>query len=100
VRHNESDQAKTKEWIRPLWFLFTVGWYVALSVLIPTGIGFWLDQPEQFNSRPLYILIGFGLGTIIAFYGLYRMLLQFYTEQKQRKQKNNQKENYENRPLN
>jgi hypothetical protein len=82
VRQNKSDQPKNKEWVRPLSFLFTVGWYVALSVLIPTGIGFWLDQPEQFNGSPLYTLVGFGFGTLIAFYGLYRMLRQFYNEQR------------------
>jgi hypothetical protein len=84
VRQDKSDQSNTREWLRPLGFLFTVGWYVALSIIIPAGIGFWLDLPEQFNSRPLYTLIGFGLGTVIAFYGLYKMLRQFYAEQKER----------------
>jgi hypothetical protein len=87
VRQDKPEQPKTREWIRPLGFLFTVGWYIALSVLIPTGIGFWLDQPDQFNSRPLYTLIGFGFGTVLAFYGLYRMLRQFYSEQKEQKLK-------------
>lgn len=68
--------------MRPLWFLFTVGWYVALSLIIPTVIGFWLDRPEQLDSHPLLTLVGFGLGTVAAFYGLYRMLRQFYAEQK------------------
>jgi hypothetical protein len=72
-----------KEWARPLWFLFTVGWYVALSVVLPTLLGLWLDSPERFDSRPLFTLIGFFLGTVIAFYGLYRMLRQFYREQKE-----------------
>jgi hypothetical protein len=89
VRKDKLEQSKPREWVSPLRFLFAVGWYVALSVLIPTGIGLWLDQPEQFNSRPLYTVIGFGLGTVIAFYGLYRMLRQFYAEQKER---NNNKE--------
>lgn len=73
----------TKEWVRPLWFLFSVGWYVVLSLIIPTGIGFWLDRPENFNTRPLLTLVGFGVGTIVAFYGLYRMLRQFYLEQRE-----------------
>jgi hypothetical protein len=72
-----------KEWARPLWFLFTVGWYVALSVVLPTLLGLWLDSPERFDSHPLFTLIGFFLGTVIAFYGLYRMLRQFYREQKE-----------------
>ena len=85
MRQNDPEQPRTREWIKPLWFLFTVGWYVVLSVLIPTGIGFWLDQPQQFNSRPLYTLIGFSIGTIVAFYGLYQMLRQFYLEQKEKR---------------
>ncbi len=88
---NKSGQKvqQKKEWVRPLWFLFTVGWYVALSLAIPTGIGFWLDRPENFNTRPLYTLIGFGIGTVIAFYGLYRMLRQFYLEQQKLEQDRN-----------
>ncbi len=70
-----------KEWVRPLWFLFSVGWYVALSLAIPSGIGLWLDRPENLNKKPLFTLIGFGIGTVVAFYGLYRMLRQFYLEQ-------------------
>jgi len=77
------EKPKYKEWARPLWFLFTVGWYVALSVVLPTVLGLWLDSPERFDSRPLFTLIGFFLGTVIAFYGLYRMLRQFYREQKE-----------------
>jgi hypothetical protein len=81
VAQPRPDKPQTKEWVRPLWFLFTVGWYVVLSLIIPTLIGVWLDSPERFNARPLYTLIGFFLGSVIAFYGLYRMLRQFYREQ-------------------
>ena len=80
------DKPTTKEWLRPLWFLFTVGWYVALSIVLPTLLGFWLDSPGRFDTRPLYTLIGFFLGSVIAFYGLYRMLRQFYREQKEKEQ--------------
>ena len=73
--------------MRPFWFLFTVGWYVALSLVIPTVIGFWLDRPEKFDSHPLFTLIGFGVGTVLAFYGLYRMLRQFQAEQKEQQEK-------------
>lgn len=84
VKQERPEESKYQEWIRPLWFLFTVGWYVALSLIIPTGIGYWLDRPARFDSHPLLTLIGFGLGTVIAFYGLYRMLRRFYLEQKER----------------
>jgi uncharacterized membrane protein len=82
VAQPKPDKQTTKEWVRPLWFLFTVGFYVALSVVIPTLIGFWLDNPARFNTHPLFTLIGFFLGSVIAFYGLYRMLRSFYREQK------------------
>ncbi|MBM4446890.1 MAG: AtpZ/AtpI family protein [Chloroflexi bacterium] len=83
VAQPKPDKPTSKEWVRPLWFLFTVGWYVALSVVLPTLLGLWLDSPERFDSHPLFTLIGFFLGTVIAFYGLYQMLRQFYREQKE-----------------
>ena len=81
-----------REWIRPFWFLFSVGWYVALSIAIPTGIGYRFDRPEKLDSHPLFTLIGFAVGTVLAFYGLYRMLHQFYIEQKEQEQRKNKKE--------
>lgn len=76
----------SREWVRPLWLIFNVGWYVALGLVIPTGIGWWLDRPDRFDTHPLFTLIGFGTGTVIAFYGLYRMLRRFYIEQKQQEE--------------
>jgi F0F1-type ATP synthase assembly protein I len=70
-----------KEWVRPLQFLLTVGWYVALSLIIPVAIGYWLDRPEMFNKRPLFILIGLGVGTLVAFFGLLKMLIRYQAEQ-------------------
>ena len=83
VAQPKPNKPTSKEWVRPLWFLFTVGWYVALSLVIPTIIGYWLDRPQNFGTHPLYTLIGFGIGTVIAFYGLYQMLRRFYREQKE-----------------
>jgi hypothetical protein len=83
VKSNGDDQQNNRYWVRPLWFLFTVGWTFALSLVIPTLIGFWMDQPGQFNSQPLYTLIGFGVGTVIAFLGLFIMVRRYYLEQKQ-----------------
>lgn len=82
VGQDKPDKPTFREWARPLWFLFTVGWYVALSVVIPTAIGFWLDRPDRFDSHPLFTLVGFGIGTLIAFFGLYSMLRRFHKEQK------------------
>lgn len=53
--------------------LLVVGFYVAFSLLIPTGIGFWLDKRTS-HEFPLFTLIGLGVGTVIMIYGVYRMV--------------------------
>ena len=61
---------------------------MALSLLVPVGIGYWLDRPQVFDKRPLFTFIGLGVGTVIAFFGLFRMLLRYQAEQEeQRKNK-------------
>ena len=49
--------------------------------MIPVGVGYWLDRPEMFDKRPLFTLIGLGFGTIVAFFGLFRMLFRYQAEQ-------------------
>jgi zinc transporter ZupT len=61
--------------------LLVVGFYVALSLLIPTGIGFWLDKRTS-HEFPLFTLIGLGLGTVIMIYGVYRMVRPFLQQAK------------------
>jgi hypothetical protein len=34
-----------------------------------------------FDKRPLFTLIGLGVGTVIAFFGLFRMLIRYQAEQ-------------------
>jgi len=69
-----------------------VGWYVASSLLIPVGIGYWLDSPGMLNKSPLFTLIGLGVGTVIAFGGLIRMLLRYQAEQEELRKNNQNKE--------
>jgi F0F1-type ATP synthase assembly protein I len=54
---------------------------VALSLIIPVGIGYWLDRSGMLNKSPLFTFIGLGVGTVIAFGGLIRMLLRYQAEQ-------------------
>ncbi len=68
-----------KEWVKPVQFLLVVGWYVALSLLVPIGIGYWLDQ--RLGKGPLFTFIGLGVGSVIAFFGLVRMLMRYQAEQ-------------------
>ena len=85
---SKKEKPERKQLIKGLWFLFNVGWFVALSLVVPTAIGLWLDAPERFNTGPLCTLIGFVLGTATAGYGLYKMLRQFINDQKDMVTKN------------
>lgn len=69
-----------KNWSAALQLL-TVGFYVPLSLLIPAGIGFWLDRRAS-HEFPSYTLIGLGIGTVIMVYGVYRMVRPFLQEAK------------------
>jgi len=69
-----------KNWPAALQLLI-VGFYVPLSLLIPTGIGLWLDR-KVFHEFPLCTLIGLGIGTVIMVYGVYQMLRPFLKENK------------------
>ena len=53
--------------------LVGVGWYVGISILLGVLGGLWLDS--KFNSKPILVIVGLILGVIIAFYGVYRMIL-------------------------
>lgn len=51
--------------------------------MIPVGIGYWLDRPGMLNKSPLFTFIGLGIGTVIAFAGLIRMLIRYQAEQEE-----------------
>ncbi len=84
-------KGEPKEWTGPLRLLLTVGWYVALSVIVPVGVGYWLDRPEMLNRQPLFTRIGLGVGTFIAFFGLIRILLRYQAEQEELRKKQENK---------
>jgi len=71
-----------KQWSAALQVLI-VGFYVPLSLLTPTGIGFWLDRRAG-HSFPSYALIGLGIGTVIMVYGVYRIVKPFLDEAKEK----------------
>lgn len=50
-----------------------MGWYVGVCIVLGVLGGLWLDK--QFNTRPILVIVGLILGTVIAFYGVYRMIL-------------------------
>ena len=69
---------------------------MGLSLIIPVGIGYWLDRPEMLNKRPLFTLIGLGVGTVIAFVGLLRMLLRYQAEEEKIRKDKGLKQNQNN----
>ncbi|MBI4282321.1 MAG: AtpZ/AtpI family protein [Chloroflexi bacterium] len=50
-----------------------MGWYVATSIILGLLGGLWLDR--KLGTLPLFTLVGVILGTVAAFYGIYRMML-------------------------
>ena len=55
--------------------LVGVGFFVGGSILLGVVAGLWLDN--KLNSAPTGVIVGLFLGLVIAFYGVYRMLLPF-----------------------
>ena len=71
-----------KQWSAALQVLI-VGFYVPISLLMPTGIGFLLDRSAG-HDFPLYALTGLGIGTVIMVYGVYRIVKPFLDEAKEK----------------
>ena len=53
--------------------LLGVGWYVAICIIGGLFGGLWLDG--KLGVLPVFTLPGIILGTVMAFYGMYKMLL-------------------------
>ena len=53
--------------------LVGVGWYVALCIMGGLFGGLWLDG--KLGVLPVFTLIGIVLGTVVAFYGMYKMVV-------------------------
>lgn len=53
--------------------LIGVGWYVGGCIVLGVFGGLWLDN--KFNTQPILVIVGLILGVIVAFYGVYRMIL-------------------------
>ncbi len=53
--------------------LTSVGFFIGGSILLGVATGLWLDS--RLNTGPVLVIVGLILGIIVAFYGVYRMLL-------------------------
>jgi F0F1-type ATP synthase assembly protein I len=63
--------------------LVGVGFFIGGSILLGVLAGLWLDS--KFNSSPILVLIGLFLGIVVAFWGVYQMLLPLISENKTRR---------------
>ena len=59
--------------------LVGIGWYVGLSIVLGIGGGLWLDN--RVGTLPIFTLLGLLLGLVVAFYGMYRMVLPLMRDQ-------------------
>jgi hypothetical protein len=53
--------------------LIGMGFYVGVCILAGVFGGLWLDA--KFNTKPLFAIVGLILGLILAFWGVYQMLI-------------------------
>jgi len=68
-----------RRWVAAL-RLVGVGFFIGGSILLGVFAGRWLDT--RLNTEPLWMIIGLLLGVAIAFYGVYRMLLPFMSNKR------------------
>ncbi len=54
--------------------LSQLGWVVAVAVLVPLGLGLWLDQ--KFLTSPLFVFVGAVIGILAATIGVVRVTTQ------------------------
>ncbi|GAG60170.1 unnamed protein product [marine sediment metagenome] len=50
-----------------------VGWFIGISIVGGVLVGLWLDS--KFGTKPILVIVGLIFGLVVAFYGVYRMLL-------------------------
>ena len=62
--------------------LIGVGFFIGGSIFLGVVVGLWLDS--RLNTGPILVIAGLILGIIVAFYGVYRMLLPFLSNKRDR----------------
>ncbi|MFH1140461.1 MAG: AtpZ/AtpI family protein [Chloroflexota bacterium] len=53
--------------------LMGLGWYIAISIILGIVGGWWLDR--WLGTLPIFTILGVIVGSGVAFYGVYRMIL-------------------------
>ena len=55
--------------------LIGVGFFIGICIIAGMLFGLWLDT--RFDTRPIFIILGLIVGLILAFWGVYQMLIPF-----------------------
>ncbi|HEY82849.1 MAG TPA: AtpZ/AtpI family protein [Dehalococcoidia bacterium] len=53
--------------------LVGVGFFIGGFILLGAVVGLWLDS--RLNTSPILVIVGLILGVVLAFWGVYQMLL-------------------------
>jgi len=57
-----------------------LGWYVVVCILLGVLGGLWLDR--RLGVLPLFTLLGVLMGSAVAFWGIYRMVVPLMREKR------------------
>jgi F0F1-type ATP synthase assembly protein I len=68
-----------KGWEAALRFI-GVGWFVGVCIVGGVWGGLWLDN--KFGTKPILVIVGLIFGLVVAFYGVYQMLLPLMRSKK------------------
>ena len=60
--------------------LIGVGFFIGVSIVLGVTAGLWLDN--RFDTSPVLAIIGLLLGIVVAFYGVFQMLLPLIGDQR------------------
>ena len=58
--------------------LVGVGFFIGISIVLGVVTGRWLDS--KFDTEPILVIVGLVLGLVVAFYGVFRMLLPLISD--------------------
>jgi ATP synthase protein I len=65
--------------------LLGVGFYICACIIGGAIGGMWLDS--KFNTQPILVLAGLILGLVIAFWGVYQMLIPMIKDNRNKKER-------------
>ena len=63
--------------------LVGVGFFIGGAIVLGVRSGLWLDT--RLNTKPILVIVGLILGIIVAFYGVYQMLLPLLSNRRNKR---------------